>query len=78
MSDQGSQLQHLDWMPEFAITIQVVTTTLVTIRLVSRLTKVGGEPGLDDLLIAIAWILGLALTVVIVWGESHPTFLKVG
>ncbi|MFH7813322.1 hypothetical protein ACH0C8_15535, partial [Acetobacter lovaniensis] len=60
------------WMPAYAITIQVITTILLTIRLISRFTRTGGQVGLDDALITIAWVFGLAMTVLVVVCKSVP------
>jgi len=59
------------WLPAYAITIQVVTTVLLAIRIISRLNKLGGRPGMDDVFIVLAWILGLVLTILIVYGAIH-------
>lgn len=55
-------------MPSFAIPIQVVTTLLLAIRLINRFTT-RGSFGLDDVLIAIAFILGSALTALVLVGK---------
>jgi hypothetical protein len=43
------------WIPAYAITIEIVTTLLLAIRLLSRVNKTGGRLGLDDVFITIAW-----------------------
>lgn len=42
-------------MPAYAITIEIVTTLLLAIRLLSRVNRTGGKLGLDDVFITIAW-----------------------
>lgn len=42
-------------MPVYALTIQIVTTLLLTIRLISRVNGTGGRFGFDDVFITIAW-----------------------
>jgi hypothetical protein len=56
-----------NWMPSFAIPIQVLTTLLLGIRLLNRITT-RGLFGLDDILIVLAWILGTALTGLVLLG----------
>jgi hypothetical protein len=58
-------------MPAYAITIQVITTLLLAIRLISRAKRVGGRVGIDDVLIFFAWLFGLGLTVLIIYCEFH-------
>jgi hypothetical protein len=43
------------WMPAYAITLEIVTTLLLSIRLLSRVNRTGGRLGLDDVFITIAW-----------------------
>jgi hypothetical protein len=64
----GDGLDHTrrGWMPAYAITIQVITTLLLGIRLISRVKGVGGRVGIDDVLIFFAWLFGLGLTVLII------------
>jgi hypothetical protein len=68
-ADNGLDHSRRGWMPEYAITIQVVTTLLLAIRLTSRINRIGASVGLDDVLILFAWLFGLALTVLIVYCE---------
>jgi hypothetical protein len=54
-------------MPAYALTIQVIMTVLLGIRLVSRFQRMGGRLGLDDVFISIAWIIGttgIAITLI--------------
>ncbi|KAF2396765.1 hypothetical protein EJ06DRAFT_482660, partial [Trichodelitschia bisporula] len=51
-------------MAGFAVPIQILTTALVGIRIASRMTT-KGNLGLDDVFIIVAWILGTALTVLV-------------
>jgi len=50
-------------MPAYAITIQVTTSILLVIRLFSRILRTKARAGLDDAFIVVAWLFGLALTV---------------
>lgn len=52
-----------NWMPAYALTIQIIVTFLVWIRLISRFSP-NGRFGFDDVLIFLAWILGTLLTAV--------------
>jgi hypothetical protein len=56
----NTSLSHAqrNWMPAFAIPVQAVTTVLLFIRLLSRFHRNGGQIGLDDLFIFLAWVLG--------------------
>lgn len=51
-------------MPAFVLPIQIVATILCWIRLIARFQRSGGQFGLDDVLIAIAWVLGTGVSVV--------------
>lgn len=64
-----AELDHSrhNYLPPLVITIQIVTTLLLWIRLVSRLQRTDGRPGVDDILIFIAWVLGSALTVIVLY-----------
>jgi hypothetical protein len=59
------------WMPAYAISIQVFTTVLLGVRLASRFKRHGGRPGMDDLFIVLAWLLGLLLTTLAVYASIH-------
>ena len=52
-----------NWLPAYALTIQIIVTFLVWVRLISRFST-NGRPGFDDVLIFLAWILGTAVTAV--------------
>ncbi|KAF1983648.1 hypothetical protein K402DRAFT_338074, partial [Aulographum hederae CBS 113979] len=43
------------WMPAYAITVQVITTLLLGVRIISRTLRLKTKTGLDDLFIVIAW-----------------------
>jgi hypothetical protein len=49
-------------MPIYAITIEVITTVLLGVRLISRFNKLGGRLGLDDIFIVLGWIVAVAMT----------------
>jgi hypothetical protein len=68
MSGYGVSHEVRPWMPVYGIIIQVVTTVLLAIRLLSRFHRSGGQLGIDDLLIAIGGILGMAMTIVVILG----------
>jgi hypothetical protein len=57
-------------MTPYAISIEIVTTLLLGIRLTSRISKFGGQLGLDDILILIAWTIGFGMTVFIIHGKT--------
>lgn len=50
-----------NWLPAYALTIQIIVTFLVWARLFVRFTT-NGRPGFDDVLIFLAWILGTLMT----------------
>lgn len=56
------------WMTPYAVTIEILTTVLLGIRLGSRISKLGGRPGLDDILITAGWLIGLGLTITVIYG----------
>jgi hypothetical protein len=58
-----------NWMPAYVIAIEAATTLLLSIRLLSRLRRTESQPGLDDIFIFIAWLLGVALTVTVLLGS---------
>jgi hypothetical protein len=61
-------------MLPFGLTIEIVSTLLLAIRLIARSRGLGGKPDLDDVLIAIGWLLGLGVTVCCIYGEPiFPT-----
>jgi hypothetical protein len=62
-------------MPVYALTIQVVMTVLLGIRLISRFQRMGGRLGLDDAFISMAWIIGTAGVVLTLLGELSYALL---
>jgi hypothetical protein len=56
------------WMLPFGLTIEIISTLLLAIRLISRFKGLGGNPGLDDVLIVIGWLLGLGVTICCIYG----------
>jgi hypothetical protein len=44
------------WFVPYAITLEVVTTVIVGARLFARFKRDAGRPGLDDVLMVIAWV----------------------
>jgi hypothetical protein len=60
------------WMLPFGLTIEIVSTLLLGIRLISRSKRLGGSPGLDDILITIGWLLGLGMVICCIYGEYFP------
>jgi hypothetical protein len=66
-----------EWMPPYAITVEVITTFLLIIRLVSRFNKLGGRPGLDDVFVTIGWLFGLAMTIGFCYSNSPVFFIVV-
>jgi hypothetical protein len=70
MSLQLDGLSHerKNSMPAIAVSIEVVTTVLLVIRIGSRFTT-RTRFGLDDALITAAWFLGIGLTVSVLLGE---------
>lgn len=65
-----SSHEERNWLPAYAITIQAITTALLSIRLISRVRS-GGQAGLDDAFITIAWALGTGLIVVVLLGSFN-------
>jgi len=60
---------HRTWYVPYAITLFVVVTVAVSVRLFAAYTKRIRSLGWDDLLIVGAWVWGLAFTATTVWGE---------
>jgi len=56
-------------MPALAVSIEVVTTVLLWMRIASRFTTAKSTLGLDDALIFAAWITGVGLTVALLLGQ---------
>lgn len=61
------------WMPAYALTLIVISTILVILRLILRLRRHGGGFGLDDALLVPSWMLLVAFTVVVVWSAESGT-----
>jgi hypothetical protein len=57
------------WFTPYAVVIEIITTILLGIRLGSRISKLGGRPGIDDVLITIGWLVGLGLTIISIYGS---------
>ena len=57
------------WMLPFGLTIEIVSTILLGIRLISRSKRLGGSPGLDDALIVLGWAGGLGVVICCIYGE---------
>jgi hypothetical protein len=57
------------WFTPFAVSLEIITTVLLGIRLGSRISKLGGRPGVDDVLITLGWLIGLGLTIVCIYGS---------
>lgn len=68
--DNGFGLSHeqRNWMPALVLPIQIVTTVLLWIRLIARFRRTGGQFGLDDVFIAVAWILGTGVSAAVLLG----------
>lgn len=62
-----------NWLPAYALTIQIVVTFLVWVRIISRLTT-NGRAGFDDVLIFFAWILGTLMTAACILCMYTPRF----
>ncbi|KAF2666398.1 hypothetical protein BT63DRAFT_57742 [Microthyrium microscopicum] len=60
-----------EWMLPFALVIEIVTTVLLVIRIFSRISKLGGQAGVDDILIVIAWLLGAGVTACCIYGSKR-------
>jgi TRAP-type C4-dicarboxylate transport system permease small subunit len=73
MSSPSDGLNHdrKTAMPALAVSIEVVTTVLLFMRISSRFTNGHSTIGVDDVLIVLAWITGLGLTIAVLLGE-HP------
>jgi hypothetical protein len=57
------------WMLPFGLTIEIISTLLLGVRLISRFKRIGGSPGFDDALITIGWLLGLGMVICCIYGE---------
>jgi hypothetical protein len=63
-ASDGISKQERNWMPEYALTVQIITTFLLWTRVLNRFTT-RGQVGFDDVLIFLAWVLGTALTILV-------------
>jgi hypothetical protein len=70
MSFQLDGLSHerMNSMPAVAVSIEAIATVLLWIRIGSRFAT-HTRIGFDDVLIIVAWILGVGLTVAVLLGE---------
>ncbi|TID18911.1 hypothetical protein E2P81_ATG05887 [Venturia nashicola] len=64
-----------NWLPAYALTIQIIVSFLVWVRLISRFSTTG-RPGFDDVLIFLAWILGTLMTAVCILSVYRYGFNK--
>jgi hypothetical protein len=71
MSAAFDQVQKREWMPAYAISIQVVTSVLLGIRLVSRFNVLGGRLGLDDIFVVFGWVLAVAMTFAVTYSRAE-------
>jgi hypothetical protein len=69
MSLDGLNHDRKTAMPALAVSIEVVTTVLLWMRIGSRFSTAHSTLGIDDILIVAAWITGLGLTVAVLLGE---------
>jgi hypothetical protein len=56
------------WMPAYAIPLQVLTTILLGIRMLSRFSRSSGRLGLDDGFLIIGWVLSTAAGSLVIVG----------
>jgi hypothetical protein len=67
-----------NWLPAYYFVICAATSTLVLIRLLSRVKRIGGTFGYDDLFITIAWLLSIcAGTLSVIGRRTLPLGLDV-
>jgi hypothetical protein len=64
----GAPVVQRTWVLSFAVIMQSISFIFVAIRLVLCIhpTHAGGQVGIDDLFIVIAWVLSAAATIMIV------------
>jgi hypothetical protein len=62
------------WMPAYALTMEVATTLLLGTRLYSRLRHAAGSPGLDDVFITLSWITSTVSIALIIEGKVLSIF----
>ena len=70
MDGYGTSHEQRNWMIAFVLPIQIVTTLLLWIRLLYRFNRSGGQPGFDDALIFVAWVLGTGLSATVLLGMA--------
>jgi hypothetical protein len=66
----GLSHERREWLPAYMVGLQVVTTLLLGVRLLSRITWRGGGLGLDDFFITLGWAVGTANTGVSIYGTT--------
>jgi hypothetical protein len=71
MYGYGTSHEQRNWMIAFVLPIQIVTTLLVYIRLLSRFHRSGGQSGFDDVLIFVGWVLGTGLSATVLLGMAN-------
>lgn len=59
------------WILPYALVFLIITTTMVIMRIVSRINRSSGKIGFDDVLILFAWALSVAMTGIICYGAFH-------
>ena len=71
MYGYGTSHEQRNWMIAFVLPIQIVTTLLLWIRLLSRFHRSGGQPGFDDVLVFVGWVLGTGLSATVLLGMAN-------
>jgi hypothetical protein len=76
-----STMDHLShdrriWMPEYMISILAFSTVLLGVRLISRIKRFGGYPGIDDVFITLAWLFSIASGTCVLLGTISPHLLR--
>ena len=70
MDGDGISHEQRNWMIAFVLPIQIVATILLWIRLLSRFHRSGGQPGFDDVLLFVGWVLGTCLSATVLLGMA--------
>lgn len=70
MDGYGISHEQRNWMIALVLPIQIVTTLLLWIRLLSRFHRSGGQPGFDDVLVFVGWVLGTSLSATVLLGMA--------
>jgi hypothetical protein len=67
------------WMLPYALVIVIVTTTLLVMRVVTRINRSGGKLGIDDALIMASWCMCTAMVGIVVYGKfvMQRTYSKI-